>query len=156
MPKQSYLKLWSLNLDHSSESDRGTPTLLRSFDTDPLVCDSEIIDHHGVLSPDGSMAAGAGLPRFNVQLFDTKTGRELRSLHGHSSSIHSIVWAPNSQWLATGSKDGSIILWDAATGKQRTTIYLPNEGKDWLAISPDGSYTGSEKGKALIEEGASK
>ncbi len=40
------------------------------------------------------------------------------SLQGHTKSVHSVSWSPDSRMLASGCRDKTIRIWDAATGKQ--------------------------------------
>src|SRR3972149_3816041 len=46
-------------------------------------------------------------------------------LEGHTDRVASTTWSPDGQTLASGSDDGRIILWDAATGLQLRTIECP-------------------------------
>lgn len=58
----------------------------------------------------------------------------------HSGRVDALEWSPTGQYIATGSQDGTIRLWDAVTGEQ---LHVINLGEDaWvfsLAWSPDGS-----------------
>ena len=47
-----------------------------------------------------------------VQLYDMTTGKPLYTLSGHQDSICSLVFSMDNTMLATGSGDGSIIVWD--------------------------------------------
>jgi WD40 repeat protein len=55
-----------------------------------------------------------------------------------------VVWAvaiaPDGSWLATASSDGAVRTWDAATGKLRATLKVPNGALRAVAIAPDGSW----------------
>ena len=98
-------------------------------------------------SPDGQMlATAAGCPDRSpsldqsVQLWDVRSGRprEKRVLKGHTDAVMTVVFAPDSKTLASAGRDGSLRLWDVATGKLLRTIpdgiYYPNG----LVYSPDG------------------
>lgn len=59
---------------------------------------------------------------------------------GHTQSVTAMEWGSNGQYLATGSHDGTIRLWDTATGELLETISLGENA--WvisLAWSPDGT-----------------
>src|SRR5436309_2587009 len=36
---------------------------------------------------------------------------------GHVSAVWSVSWSPDRRWLASGGADGTVRLWEAATGK---------------------------------------
>ena len=61
------------------------------------------------------------------------------------SSCHSgpVVVSPNGRWLAGGSSDGTVRIWDAATGRELRRL----EGHDgWVtsvSFSPDGKWLAS-------------
>jgi WD40 repeat protein len=48
-----------------------------------------------------------------------------------------VAFAPDGKTVATGGFQ-EVKLWDAATGKERFTLRLENEGAYTLAFSPDG------------------
>jgi len=65
---------------------------------------------------------GAGPPRVQVE---------------HNSPVLSLAWSPNGQWIATGTKDGTIHITDAASGKEIRRFATGNAVAA-MAISPDG------------------
>ena len=66
------------------------------------------------------------------------SGRILRVFEGHKSGITSLVFSPDGRTLASASRDGTLHLWDVATGACLAILLALPEG--WAAFSPDGRY----------------
>ncbi len=45
------------------------------------------------------------------------------TLVGHTDNVSSVVFSPDGQTLVSGSWDGTIKLWDAATGAELATYH---------------------------------
>lgn len=100
-------------------------------------------------SPDGDTFATAGGWTDNVvQLWDAQTGAHIKALTGHTQRVNAIAYSPDGKTIVSGGADGTVRLWDVATGKQKAN--LPHESWinflfPWLnpsvnsvAYSPDG------------------
>lgn len=60
------------------------------------------------------------------------------TLAGHTGSVSSVVFSPDSRRILTGSEDGTAKLWDAATGRELRTLSAPKGLVFCTAFSPDG------------------
>jgi len=66
-------------------------------------------------SPDGKHAL-TGADDNTVRLWDTKTGRCLRILEGHTGEVRSVVWNADQYRALSGAADQTIRLWDVERG----------------------------------------
>ena len=57
---------------------------------------------------------------------------------GHSKPITCYSFSPDSNYVATGSADNSIILWDILTGRQVRVFNRHSEKIYSISFSPDG------------------
>jgi hypothetical protein len=72
-------------------------------------------------------------------------GRELRTLSGHTAGVNSVTFSPDGKLLASGSGDGTIKLWDVASGRELRTL----SGSGMVAFSPDGKVLASGSGENI-------
>ena len=64
-------------------------------------------------------------------------------LLGHVGDVYNVTFAPGGQTLATAGKDGTVRLWDAATGRVRRVLHGHSNEVNSVSISPDGRRVAS-------------
>ena len=69
--------------------------------------------------------------------------RELRTLTGHSKNVYSVAVSPDGKYLASGSKDETVVIWDATGGEKLKTLYGHSDNVESVCWSPDGKYLAS-------------
>jgi RNA polymerase sigma factor (sigma-70 family) len=87
-------------------------------------------------SPDGKHLATGGLKNNLVRLWNVATGKEVRRVKASGTQVGGLAFAANGKLLASGSDDGTVALWDPATGTKLQTTKQPGEVRA-LAFSPD-------------------
>jgi len=70
----------------------------------------------------------------------TPTWQCVRTLRGHSSSIHAIAFHPDGQILASGAADRRVKLWHLESGISSCTLSGHSSLIDAIAFSPDGQF----------------
>ena len=88
-------------------------------------------------SPDGRQIV-SGSNDSTIRLWDTATGREIRTFSGHSRQVQSVAFSPDGRQIISGSGDKTVKLWDAATGREIRTFLGHSDFLDSVAFSPDG------------------
>jgi WD40 repeat protein/tRNA A-37 threonylcarbamoyl transferase component Bud32 len=66
------------------------------------------------------------------------------TMRGHTGDVNSVCFGPDGNKLASGSADGYVRVWDAATGleSRRFKLNLPQGDRFGLEKSPPGAITG--------------
>ena len=100
------------------------------------------------VSPNNGMLASGGADKTDrgdaepsglIKIWDLHT-KDLLLILRYNSPVSTIAFSPNSRWLAGGSGDGTIRVWDAGTGE---LIYEFNEHTEpiWkMDFSPDSKW----------------
>ncbi|RKU05537.1 hypothetical protein C6503_27090 [Candidatus Poribacteria bacterium] len=107
-------------------------------------------------SPDGRTIA-AGDWDSKIRLWNAVTGKELQTIRTrHKGGVLSLMYSPNGNTIATGGGygDNTVRLFDADTGKLKTTLKRPIEDVNCIAYSPDGNtiVTGTRNGNVQVWE----
>jgi WD40 repeat protein len=100
-------------------------------------------------SPDGKwLAAGGGRPKARhrpfppsseVHLWNAATGQRVHSCQGHTEAVTGVAFSRDGRRLVTASYDGTIRLWDTATGLETFRFeHDPRSGGGRVTFSPDG------------------
>ncbi len=92
---------------------------------------------------DGVQTTGAGFLEVAGPQGTPPAALTLRVQTGHSSGIKSVDWSPDGLCVATGSGDGTIKLWDAASGRLLNTLSGHESLVNSVAWAPDGQRIAS-------------
>jgi WD40 repeat protein len=99
---------------------------------------------HSLLAITGAIALGVGL----LTYAQTPMGKleVVRTFKGHAEPVYAVAFTPDGKYLATGSFDFTVKLWDANSGKEFKTYGGSNGHTKMvtcLAVSPDGQALAS-------------
>ena len=85
-----------------------------------------------------------------LTIWDTGSWRQRVAIYAHNGPVEGAAAASDGTWIATGSWDGTVRVWDTAFGQQHPTdatlrddTSLRNGVEDWvlgLATAPDGTW----------------
>jgi WD40 repeat protein len=89
-------------------------------------------------SDSGRSLLSASHAEHSARLCDVATGYVLESPKGHSGLVQSAAFAPGGRTVATGASDGTVRLWDRATGRDGATLHCDGFVPLVLAFSADG------------------
>jgi WD40 repeat protein/tetratricopeptide (TPR) repeat protein len=100
---------------------------------------------------------GRGAPN-PLKVWEVATRRLIRRLSGHTSFCVSLDFSQDGARLASGSRDGTAIIWSTETWKATQTLHDPKQGfVEDVAFSPDGKSLAmtSHDGSVLLWDVAS-
>lgn len=146
-PAQSDREIWWTTFDNnqfkvqqvgfSSDSkyiavgyNKGT---VRVFTTDSGFVEAKYDLHEGhvyttIFQP-GTTNVASGDKHGVVLLYDFRRSKELYRLQAHEKPVTAMAFSRDGKLLATGSKDHTIKVWEAATGKLRQTLHYSEPSK---------------------------
>ena len=76
--------------------------------------------------------------RETITIYDTETGRVLRTLTGYNSFVIAMAYRPDGRQIVSVARDNVMKVWDAETGRELRSINLTGDYIASLAFSPDG------------------
>src|SRR4030042_391873 len=89
-------------------------------------------------SPDGKILA-IGSNSYNIKLWDSSSGKEVRALKMGQFDIKSISFSPNGKWLAAA--DGmNIYIWEVSSGHLVKTLKSNKIDRWVVSFSPHGKW----------------
>jgi WD40 repeat protein len=88
--------------------------------------------------PDGNWIATAGTDAL-IKIWETGTGRELRTFYGHTASVRALGRSNDGRLLASGSNDRTVRVWEVGTGKTMWRFETGRSSVTAVAISSDSS-----------------
>jgi WD40 repeat protein len=127
------LKVWDL--------ENGQELLTLEGHTGPV--------HTVAFSPDGSRIVSGSADK-TVKIWDAAKGQELLTLKGHTDEVRGVACTPDGKRIVSGGADGTIRLWDVVTGHELCALLSLDHGKDWLVVTPEGLFDGSQGGREKV------
>jgi WD40 repeat protein len=79
-----------------------------------------------------------------VVFWDAATAKKTQTIEGHAAPITGLTLSDDGKRLWTTSEDGTVRLWDMAAGKELCRLHALDADKNWLVLTPDGRFDGSE------------
>jgi WD40 repeat protein/serine/threonine protein kinase len=102
-------------------------------------------------SPDGRRLALPGAPTLRV--LDANSGQELLSIN--SGGAQGVAYSPDGRRLASAGVDGTVRVWNAASGQELLALKGPPDSEVWgVTYSPDGRRLATVGRLAREREGA--
>jgi WD40 repeat protein len=105
-------------------------------------------DHRSyTFTPDGLTVISGG--SFGVITAYDRSGKTLGDFIGHEGDVWAVSVSPDGRYLVSGAADQTVRLWNVKTRELLVTLYSGADG-EWVMWTPQGYYTSSPAGAALI------
>jgi WD40 repeat protein len=100
------------------------------------------------LSADGKLLARGWAWAAKVDLFDSATGKLLRTFDGLRKGVSALAFSPDGRALAAGDASGGLGLWDLRTGKRLRQHAGQGEPARAVLFTPDSKVLACARGGA--------
>jgi WD40 repeat protein len=116
-------------------------------------------------SPDGRYLATATTNLFDphayerepgeVKLWDADTGREIRTLGGHTAGVFDVAFSPDGRYLASACADKIVRIWDITDLSRKARMLPGHEGhvRRVVFLPPDGRHLATAGGMSFAAPG---
>ena len=78
-----------------------------------------------------------------VLLLFVQDSRAQNTLTGHTNAVESVAFSHDSSMLASGSRDGTVVLWNVTTRQNTDTFDGHTDVVSAVAFAPDGTLLAS-------------
>ncbi len=73
-------------------------------------------------------------------------GKKQYEVNGEVNNLSKVLFSPDNKVFYTVSGEADVKAWEARTGKLYGTLYLFNDGIDFVFVTPDGRFDGTNGG----------
>jgi tetratricopeptide (TPR) repeat protein len=78
-----------------------------------------------------------------------ESGEHIRTLTGHTKQVYSVAFSPDGQTIASGSADGTVLLWVKVLGSDRAIA----DYDEAIRLNPEDADAYSNRGNAYFHKG---
>ncbi len=101
-------------------------------------------------SPDGQFLASGSYDK-TVRMWDTKSGRLIKTFKGHTEVVNSVAFSSDGKFLVSRGSSRRVMVWDPKSGKLLKTHKSGKEVVKSLILSPDGKFLASFGGGKTVK-----
>src|SRR5262245_34779927 len=113
--------------------------------------DTDLAAPIGAVSPDGKTVVVLDR-KTGAAFWELATARELEPLAGKVRLVDRMVWSADRSTIAAGTRDGTLLAWDATTRQPRPPLGKHRGGIHALSLSADGRLLAAVGGSTVIDK----